>query len=85
MPLLLLLACAQTPCARFVDAKAACYEDAGLTDDAPAEACQGSADAPESFDELYACYADAYEAGPCTTSDEVAAAGAVASACQESP
>ena len=79
--LLLLLACAQTTCERFVEARAACYAKAGLDDPSPAGVCDDAADDAASFEALYDCYTEAYETGPCTTEDEVAAATAAASEC----
>ena len=82
--LLLLLACAQTPCERFVEARAACYAEAGVEDGQKADGfCDDAADDAATFDALYACYAEAYEAGPCATEDEVATVNADASTCQD--
>jgi hypothetical protein len=80
--LLLLLACAPSPCERFVEAKSACYEKAGKTDDTPATVCAGSGDDPSTFDALYDCYASAYEASACADVDDVSDDGAAATACQ---
>lgn len=81
--LMLLLACAPEPsaCERFLAAKQACYEAAGETDDSSTAACGEDTDASATADELYACYAEAYEGGDCSDANGVAAAGAVAAEC----
>lgn len=81
--LLLLLSCApeQSACERFIAAKAACYEAAGETDDTTADACGEDTESSATADELYTCYAEAYESGDCSDADGVAAAGAVAADC----
>jgi hypothetical protein len=73
-----------TACERFIAAKKACYEDAGMDDETPATFCEATdpdGDASETAEAMYTCWAEAYEDADCGDADGVGEAGAVAGGC----
>lgn len=80
---LLLGGCAPSACEQFLEAKAACYEKAGRSDDAPADYCaeRHADEDPEAVVGIYECYARAYESSACETEADLEAAGGEASEC----
>lgn len=84
--LLAWLGCADetTSCERFVAAKQACYDEAGMDDDGSAAYCETAdpdGDASQTADATYTCWAAAYEDADCSDEDGVGEAGVAAGEC----